>query len=104
MPRPRPATLVVEEVDLLPEDESSVDDVQVEWVKKAEFRASVTGAHISKDGELTLSIKVPHEDKYLALPLTDVRSILMVFSAYEPTQVDERGDLDAVWKGDNGGR
>lgn len=101
MPSPLPKQTVVEAVDL--DDEPDDNEPVTEWVKKAEFRASVTGAIITKDGELSITIKVPSADKYLALPLTDVQSILMVFSAYEPQQATKADDLDQVWRGSNGG-
>ena len=98
MPRPEPKQTQVEVVDL-PEDTDD-DEPVTEWVKKAEFRAFMGGAHISKDGVLSMTISVPMEDKYLALPITDVQSVLMVFSVYEPTQAKkDEDDLDKVWAG-----
>lgn len=101
MPRPLPKSkkpMNAEPVDELPGD--SDEELLVEYIKKAEFRAAVAGASIGKDGELSLTVKVPMEDKYLALPLTDVQSILMVFAVFVPTQVDRnKADLDKVWSG-----
>lgn len=85
MPRPSPKIVYAQPVEELP-DEDDINEPRVEWIKKAEFRAAMAGAHIDKDGQLSMTVKIPVEDKYLALPITDVRSILMVFSVYEPVQ------------------
>lgn len=101
MPRPLPREVYVQPVDELPGDDDDVIEPQTEWQKKAEFRAAIGGAHFNNSGEFVLTLKVPPEDKYLAIPLTDVRNVLMVFSAYEPLQVDkDKADLDAVWNGE----
>ena len=101
MPRPLPKSpMNAEPVDELPGDNDQ--ELMVEYIKKAEFRASVIGARIDASGELVVNLKVPMEDKYLALPLTDIRAVLMVFSAYVPVQAQEqpnRSDLDSVWAG-----
>lgn len=103
MPRPLPKQTVIEAVDIGEDEEEDYRDAEpiTEWVKKAEFRASMGGAHIGKDGALSISIIVPQEDKYLALPLTDIQSVLMVFSVYEPVtkERNEDDDLDRVWQG-----
>ena len=103
MPRPQPREVYIAPVDDLPGDnDDDVIEPQTEWQKKAEFRAAVGGAHFNNSGEFVLTLKVPPEDKYLAIPLTDVRNILMVFSAYEPIQNENSrdADLDAVWRGE----
>lgn len=113
MPRPLPKEAVIEPVDDLPDDvvqqlieaapepepEAEDEGPVTEWRKKAEFRAAMAGGRIDNNGELILTVKVPVEDKYLALPVTDVRGILLVFSVYEPLSNDKQ-DLDAVWAGE----
>lgn len=102
MPSPEPKIVYAKPVDDLPPD---AGEQTTEWTKVTEFRASIAGAHITNTGELTVNLKIPFEDKYLALPVTDTRSVLMVFSVYKPVIVQhpEKADLDAVWSGDNGG-
>lgn len=56
------------------------------YVKHAEFRASVKGSRVLANGHMLVTLQVPMEDKYLALPLTDILGILLVFSAYRPVR------------------
>lgn len=76
-----------EAVDEIPPEED-LSEPRIAWVKKAEFRGSVSGANIDKEGVLSLTVKVPFEDKYLALPVTDIRSVMMVFAVFQPVQDD----------------
>jgi hypothetical protein len=72
-----------EAYDQLPEDD---DTPRTEWVKVTEFRGAVTGSRIINSGEVQFTIRVPYEDKYTALPITDTRGILMIFAVFKPVQ------------------
>lgn len=63
---------------------ADADTPRTVWEKVTEFRGSIVGSRINNSGEVTLTIAVPYEDKYIALPVTDTRGILMVFSVYKP--------------------
>jgi len=69
------------------------DDLKTVYNKVAEFRGTVTGARVDRDGGLVVTVAVPFEDKYLAMPITDIRSVMMVFSVYKP-EVDEATNAD----------
>lgn len=93
MPRAEPAELYdyLKPAEELPPDDDG--EPKVIWKKVSEFRGSIAGAHINNNGEVTLSVKVPIEDKYLALPVTDSRSVLLVFAVFAPEQ-EQAGNLD----------
>lgn len=88
--------------ELMPEDKQLAEP-RIVWEKVSEFRGSIKGTRINNSGELIFSIEVPFEDKMLALPITDTRGILMVFSVYKPEgeQPTREGDEDK-FKGSNG--
>lgn len=101
MPRPQPTAFYNHNtpVEELP-DENDLDEPRTVWTKVSEFRGAVAGGHVNNQGELTLTLKVPREDKYLALPVTDISGVLMVFSVYKPEQEETPGNLDSVWNGE----
>lgn len=98
MPRPEPVEIVnsADPIDDLPNDDAYSNEPQVVWDKIAEFKGSINGAYVTKDGELSLQIRVPFEDKYLAMPVTDVRSVLMVFAVFKPQEQITAENLDEV--------
>lgn len=44
-------------------------------------------------GEVHIQIAVPYEDKYAALPLTDIRGVMFVLGVFEPVGVETGDDL-----------
>lgn len=68
-----------EYTDVEPDDSST-------YVKHAEFRASVKGSRVLANGHMLVTLQVPMEDKYLAMPMTDILGILLVISAYRPVR------------------
>ena len=103
MPRPEPTQLYdyLTPSEELPDEEELLAEPQTLWKKVAEFRGAVAGGHVNNQGEVSITIKVPREDKYLAMPVTDIAGVLMVFSVYKPEQDDtEPGNLDSVWNGE----
>lgn len=71
----------------LPEDEDSIltDDYDV----AATFRAYIAGSRILQGGDVQLNVRVPYEDKYEALPITDLRGITFVMVVFRPLRRDE---------------
>lgn len=49
-----------------------------------QFQAYVKSARINVHGEVHIQIAVPYEDKYAAMPLTDIRGVMFVMGIYEP--------------------
>ena len=83
-----------EGIDELPDDEVVIepDDTQYQFIKLAEFRGAIQEAKVDRFGHFSLKLNVPAEDKYLAMPLTDVRGVLMVFSVYQPVEIHGERD------------
>ena len=82
--------------DELPDDKEA-DAPRTVWELVGEFRGVVTGARVLKTGEAQFTIDVPYEDKYVAMPITDTRGVLMVFAAYKPTRAknDTKDDTES---------
>lgn len=59
-----------------------------------QFQAYVKSARINVHGEVHIQIAVPYEDKYAALPLTDIRGVMFVMGIYQPVGVETGDDLD----------
>lgn len=73
----------VEVVDDLPTDEET-SLVNHEFTLFAEFLAYVKEARISVAGELNITLAVPFEHKYDAMPLTDIRGIMFIMQCHRP--------------------
>jgi hypothetical protein len=58
-----------------------------------QFQAYVKSARINVHGEVHIQIAVPYEDKYAALPLTDIRGVMFVMGIYQPVGVETGDDL-----------
>lgn len=59
-----------------------------------QFQAYVKSARINVHGEVHIQIAVPYEDKYAALPLTDIRGVMFVLGVYQPVGVETGDDLE----------
>lgn len=59
-----------------------------------QFQAYVKSARINVHGEIHLQIAVPYEDKYAALPLTDIRGVMFTIGVFEPVGVETGDDLN----------
>jgi hypothetical protein len=84
MKRVDPLSEVLDDI----EDDPDIDEQRIVWEKVTEFRAAVSHGTVDREGQLSLTLKVPYEDKYLALPVTDIRGVLMVFGVFKPMQTD----------------
>lgn len=58
----------------------------------ARFQSYVKTSKINTGGEVEITLAVPLEDKYRALPVTDIRGLIMVVDVHAPPGMDE-GDL-----------
>ena len=58
------------------------------------FRAHVSGAKYARDGSFVLTLGIPYEDKYRAIPITDMRATLVVVEVYSPAPIEIGADMD----------
>lgn len=97
MPRPessklRPATKILNKtgaIDVLPQDEEQ-SLVTGEYTKFTEFLAYVRTSRIDTAGELHITIAIPYEHKYDAMPLTDMRGVMFIMQAHRPMTEREK--------------
>lgn len=68
-----------------------------EYRELAEFLAFIQSSRIDAKGQLVLTVGVPYEYKYEAMPLTDLRGLVFVLKAYQPVK------KPGVAKNGNGG-
>lgn len=61
---------------------------------QARFRGFVKQSRIVTAGEVNITIAVPFEGKYDALPITDLRAMLFTFEVYAPPGMDT-SDIEA---------
>lgn len=73
----------VEVVDDLPIDEETAL-ITNEFIQFAEFLAFIKEARISVQGELHITLAVPYEHKYDAMPLTDMRGVMFIMQCHRP--------------------
>lgn len=59
-----------------------------------QFQAYVKSARINVHGEVHIQIAVPYEDKYAALPLTDIRGVMFVLGVFQPVGIETGDDLE----------
>jgi hypothetical protein len=59
-----------------------------------QFMAYVKSARINVHGEVHIQIAVPYEDKYAALPLTDIRGVTFIMGIFQPVGVETGDDLE----------
>lgn len=52
------------------------------------FRAYVRNTNLAKDGEILITLGVHPEDKWMALPLTDIIAMIFVIEVYDPRPAD----------------
>lgn len=57
-----------------------------EYRELAEFLAFIQSSRIDAKGQLVLTVGVPYEYKYEAMPLTDLRGLVFVLKAYQPVK------------------
>lgn len=50
----------------------------------AQFKAYVRGGKINQHGEFVFTVAVPYEDKYRAMPITDIRGTMFVMEVWSP--------------------
>lgn len=68
---------------LLPTEGESLLDTG-DFVFLAEFMAFIRGSKIMNNGDLIITVGVPYEYKYEAMPLTDLRGLVFVLQAHRP--------------------
>lgn len=81
-----PATKIMKSatvVEDLPLDEET-SLITNQYVQFAEFLAYVRDSRISVGGELHITIAIPYEHKYDAMPLTDSRGIMFIMQCHRP--------------------
>lgn len=104
MPRPESsksgeATKILEDggtVDDLPLDEETAL-VTNQHILFAEFLAYIRDSRITVGGEIHITIAVPYEHKYDALPLTDMRGVMFIMQCHRP--MSER---EIAWRKEQG--
>lgn len=93
MPRPessksKPATKILVQEPAIDNNELPLDPetslVTNQYVQFAEFLAYVRDSRISVGGELHITIAVPYEHKYDAMPLTDARGVMFIMQCHRP--------------------
>lgn len=89
---PRP-----EVVDELPDDENFIAD---EYQPFVQFLAYVRSSRITVAGEVQITLAVPYEWKYNAMPLTDLRGVVFVVDVARPIPPGEKPNADS--EGDSG--
>lgn len=98
MPRPEsshpgaPATKIMDNtaaVEDLPLDEET-SLITNQFIQFAEFLAYVRDSRISVGGELHITLAIPYEHKYDAMPLTDMRGVMFIMQAHRPMTESER--------------
>lgn len=77
-----------------PEPEPEAENIQYQYQHLTEFRAVMAGARFDQLGNLVLSIRVPPQDKGLAVKVTDVRGVMMVFAVYEPIPIKVEAEVE----------
>lgn len=86
--KPKPATKILVQEPAINDDELPIDPetslVTNQYVQFAEFLAYVRDSRISVGGELHITIAVPYEHKYDAMPLTDARGITFIMQCHRP--------------------
>ncbi len=91
MPRPESskpnlATKILQQtepVDDLPLDEET-SLITNQYIQFAEFLAYVRDSRIAVAGELHITLAIPYEHKYDAMPLTDMRGVMFIMQAHRP--------------------
>jgi hypothetical protein len=76
-----------EGLDTLPEEDNP------EYELTAQFRGYIRQSRISVGhGDMLITIGVPFEDKYLAMPVTDLRGVVFMIGVYRPKRFDVAGN------------
>jgi len=57
---------------------------EVEFEELTRFNAYVKTSRIDTRGELVITLGIPYEDKYEAMPITDLRGIQFLMIACQP--------------------
>lgn len=89
-----PATVIMDTVEVienLPLDEETAL-VTDQFVLFAEFLAYIRDSRITVGGELHLTIAIPYEHKYDAMPLTDMRGVTFIMQCHRPMREGEQVD------------
>lgn len=83
-----------ESVDELPPEpeDLTIDTVlgSGDYVPLASFFAYVKQSRIATGGELTITLGIPFEFKYEAMPLTDIRGVTLVVQVHQPVKPPSR--------------
>lgn len=85
----RPDLIYAAPLDDLPDDyEEELPPLVPEYELVSEFKATVRGSRITVgEGDLLITFSVPFEDKYKALPVTDVRGLTFMVGVYAPKKL-----------------
>jgi hypothetical protein len=82
--KPQPVESTGTGVTQLPEDEPPAE---VSYELFAQFLAYVKTSKITPGGEVELTFGIPLEDKYKALPVTDLQGVSFYVGVYEPVVI-----------------
>lgn len=78
---------IVEEEAVVVEDlplDAETSLVTNQYIQFAEFLAYVRDSRISVGGELHITLAIPYEHKYDAMPLTDARGVTFIMQCHRP--------------------
>lgn len=77
--------------DELPPDETFIAD---DYHHFARFLAYVRSSRITVAGEVQITLAVPYEYKYHAMPMTDLRGVVFLVDVAKPMKPGERGEVE----------
>lgn len=80
-----------EAADELPEDDvdAKSDIIPDNYALAAVFSAGVRRSSINPAGDVTITLAIPYEYKYDAMPITDMRGVLFKVAVFRPMKRDE---------------